>query len=58
MCSSDLEEGGYSKSVDLDPTQLRNGSLVYRYTLDSVRFRLTVFPNARVSVAESLTWKR
>jgi len=54
----EIEEGGYTKPVELDPSQLLNGSLIYRNSSDEVHFRLTIYPSARVSVTETLNWKR
>ncbi len=54
----EIEEGGYTKSVDLDGPQLQSGSLIYRNSTNAVRFRLTVYPNARAGVTETLSWKR
>jgi hypothetical protein len=54
----EIEEGGYTKSVDLDGPQLQNGTLIYRNSTKAVRFRLTVNPTARTSVSETVTWKR
>jgi hypothetical protein len=54
----EIEDGGYSKPVDLDAAQLRNGTLIYRNAANSVRFRLTVYPLARVSVSETTQWKQ
>jgi hypothetical protein len=46
------------KPVVLDAAQLQNGSLIYRNASQSVRFRLTVYPQARLSVVETLEWKQ
>jgi hypothetical protein len=54
----EIEDGGYTKPVDLDQAQLQNGTLIYRNSSNSVRFRLTVYPQARVSVTETLLWKQ
>ncbi len=54
----EIEEGGYTKSVDLDGPQLQNGALIYRNSTNAVRFRLTVYPTARAGVTETLSWKR
>jgi len=54
----EIDDGGYTRPVTLDAAQLQNGSLIYRSVSDSVRFRMTVFPQARVSVVETLEWKR
>ena len=52
----EIEDGGETKPVDLDPAQLQNGSLIYRNSSNTVRFRLTVYPQARVSVTETMQW--
>ena len=54
----EIDDGGYTKPVALDAAQLQNGSLIYRNASKSVRFRLTVYPQARVSVVETLEWKQ
>lgn len=54
----EIEEGGYTKSVNLDGPQLQNGALIYRNSTNAVRFRLTVYPTARAGVTETLSWKR
>ena len=54
----EIDDGGYTRPVALDAAQLQNGSLIYRSVSNSVRFRMTVFPQARVSVVETLEWKQ
>jgi len=54
----EIDDGGYTRPVTLDTAQLQNGSLIYRSVSKSVRFRMTVFPQARVSVVETLEWKQ
>ena len=54
----EIEDGGYTKPVALDAAQLQNGTLIYRNSSNAVRFRLTVYPQARVSVVETLDWKQ
>jgi hypothetical protein len=54
----EIDDGGYTRPVTLDAAQLQNGSLIYRSVSKSVRFRMTVFPQARVSVVETLEWKQ
>jgi len=53
----EIEDGSYTKSVDLDNAQLKNGSIIYRNTSGTVRFRLVVYPQPRVSVVEMLEWR-
>ncbi len=53
----EIEDGSSTKPVDLDAAQLRTGSLIYRNASKSVRFKLTVYPRARVSVTETMEWK-
>lgn len=54
----EIEDSGYTKPVDLDTAQLQNGALIYRSSTGTVRFRLTVYPKARVSVTETMEWKQ
>jgi hypothetical protein len=54
----EIDDGGYTRPVALDAAQLQNGSLIYRSVSSSVRFRMTVFPQARVSIVETLEWKQ
>lgn len=54
----EIEDGGFAKPVDLDATNLRSGSIIYRHSTDHVRFRLTVYVGPRVSVTEALDWKQ
>jgi hypothetical protein len=54
----EIDDGGSIKPVELDPAQLRGGGLIYRNNTASVRFRLTVYPSARVSITETREWKR
>ena len=54
----EIEDGSATKPVDLDQAQLQNGTLLYRNSSNLVRFRLTVYPRARVSVTETMEWKR
>jgi hypothetical protein len=54
----EIEDGRSTKPVDLDPAQLHNGSFVYGNSSDTVRFRLEVYPKARVSVTETVEWRK
>jgi hypothetical protein len=54
----EIEDGGSTKSVDLDTSQLKNGSILYRNSSSTVRFRLVVYPAARVSVTETMEWRQ
>lgn len=53
----EIDDSGYTKSVQLDAAQLRNGSLIYRNSTKTVHFRLTVYPKTRLSIIETLDWK-
>jgi hypothetical protein len=54
----EIEDGSYTKSVDLKSVDLHSGSIIYRNASSAVRFRLTVFPEERVSVTETAEWKQ
>jgi hypothetical protein len=53
----EIEDAGYTKPVDLDAAQLRNGSILFTNSSRTVRFRLIVYPQARVSVMQTMEWK-
>jgi hypothetical protein len=53
----EIDDSGYTRSVQLDAAQLQNGSLIYRSSTRTVHFRLTVYPKARLSIVETLDWK-
>ncbi|HLH42156.1 MAG TPA: hypothetical protein VKV74_04155 [Bryobacteraceae bacterium] len=51
-----IEDAGYSKPVDLDAAHLQSGGILYRNTSAAVRFKLTVYESARLSVTETVDW--
>ena len=53
----EIEDGGFTKPVELDTAQLRNGSILFTNSTGAVRFRLTVYPQTRVSVIQTMEWK-
>jgi hypothetical protein len=54
----EIQDGSYSKSVELDAPLLQSGSIIYRNTADAVHFRLIVYMNARLIVTETLDWRQ
>jgi hypothetical protein len=54
----EIEDGAYSKPVELDLAHLQGGSLIYRNSSNRVRFRLIVTLNARSNVTETLEWRQ
>ena len=52
----EVHDGGYAKTVELDPSQLRGGKLAFHNASDAVSFHLTVYVNSRLSVSETLDW--
>jgi hypothetical protein len=54
----EIEEASISKPVELDASQLQNGTLVYRNASDDVRFKLSVFPREGLSVTQTAEWRR
>lgn len=52
-----LEIEGNPKPVELDSAQLRNGSILLGNSSKTVRLRLIVYPQAGVSVAQTMEWK-
>ncbi|HTB10145.1 MAG TPA: hypothetical protein VK752_01165 [Bryobacteraceae bacterium] len=53
----EIEDGGFTKPVDLDPAQLSNGSILFTNSTGTVRFRLIVYPQAGLSVTQIKEWK-
>jgi hypothetical protein len=54
----EIEDGNSGKSVNLDEAQLQNGSIIYKNSSDTVRFRLVVYPKTGVSVTETIEWRQ
>jgi hypothetical protein len=54
----EIQDGTYSKPVDLDAALLQSGSIIYLNTSNAVHFRLIVYLNARLSVVETLDWRQ
>jgi hypothetical protein len=54
----EIDDGGETKSVELDRANLSGGSMVYRNASEKVRFRLVVSVDAGISVTEELQWPR
>jgi len=54
----DIEDNGSTKSVNLDTAHLKDGTVVYQNTSDIVRFKLTIYLAARLTVNESVEWSR
>jgi hypothetical protein len=53
----EIEDGGYTKPVELDAAQLRNGSILFTNSSGTVRFRLIIYPQAHLSVIQTMEWK-
>ena len=54
----EIDDGGETKRVELDRASLSSGSMVYRNTSDKVRFRLVVYLDPELSIAEERPWAR
>jgi hypothetical protein len=54
----DIEDNGSTKSVNLDTAHLREGTVVYQNTSDTVRFRLVIYVNDHLTIHESIQWTR
>jgi len=54
----EIEDGSYTKSVELKSLDLHSGSIIYRNTSGEVHFRLIVWPQDRISVTETVEWKK
>jgi hypothetical protein len=53
----EIQDGTYSKPVDLDTALLQNGAIIYRNVSNVVHLRLIVYLNPRLSVTETLDWR-
>jgi hypothetical protein len=53
----EIEDGGRTKPVELDPAQLSNGSILFTNASPTVRFRLIVYPQTGVAVMQTIEWK-
>jgi len=54
----DIQDGRYSKRVDLDSAQLQTGTVIYRFSTDSVRFKLEVYPRDHIVMSDWVEWKK
>lgn len=54
----EIEDGNYTKSVDLKSVDLHSGSIIFHNTSPTVRFRLIVYPEDRLSVTQTAEWKQ
>lgn len=54
----EIEDGNMTKSVNLDPAHLREGTVVYQNTSDKIRFRLLIYMSDHLTVTESIEWTR
>lgn len=54
----EIQDGTYSKPVDLDAALLQSGSIIYRNSTNAVHFRLIVYLNARLTETETLDWRQ
>lgn len=52
-----ITDGSYRKQLDLDPSQLQIGSVIYRRVSGNVAFRLEVVTRDRTSVVETWNYK-
>ena len=52
-----INDGAYSKQLDLDPSQLQIGSVIYRRVSGLVNFKLEVFTRDRTSIIETWEYK-
>lgn len=52
-----ITEGGDSKSVQMDVSQLQNGTILYRHVSPEIHLKLEVFLKEQRSVVETYTWR-
>lgn len=54
----EIQDGAYTKPVDLDTAQLRNANILFTNSTGNVRFRLIVYPQPGVTVMQEVFWRR
>jgi hypothetical protein len=54
----EIDDGGERKRMELDRANLSGGNFIYRNASGKVRFRLVMYLDPGVSVAEELEWPR
>ena len=54
----DIQDGPYKKRVDLDSAQLQTGTVIYRFSTNSVRFKLEVYPRDHIVMSDWVEWKK
>jgi len=52
----EIEDGEFSKSVQLDAAHLKEGTVVYQNSSPRVSFRLVIFVGSKATVNETLEW--
>lgn len=53
----EITDGNFTKKVELDASQLQNGSVIYRHLSNKVHFRMEVYPRDQTIVTESAEWQ-
>lgn len=53
-----IEDGAYKKAVDLDPSALQNGSVIYPPNSANVNLRFEVVVTGGTQITESLGWSK
>lgn len=53
-----IEDGAYKKAVDLDPSALQNGSVIYPPNSANVTLRFEVVVSGGTQITESLGWSK
>jgi hypothetical protein len=54
----EISDGSYSKTVELDESQLHNGSVIYHNLTKQVRFRLIIYDRGGNALAETIEWNQ
>ncbi len=53
----EIEDGEFSKPVELDAAHLKEGTVIYQNSSPIVRFRLVIFLTPSVTLNETVEWK-
>lgn len=53
-----IDDGGATRQVGLGRADLQTGSVIYQNASPTVQFRLVIYLNDRLSIAESVDWRQ
>ena len=54
----EIVDGEFSKSVQLDAANLKEGTVIYQNSTPLVQFRLVIFVGSKLNVSETVEWRQ